>query len=138
MHQPDQPQIFSLSVDECLPLRQQVLWPDRDISFSRVEGDEQAQHFGIRERDQLICCLSVFAWGDSGVQIRKFATATGYQGQGYGTRLLQAVLNTLTATQVVLDARLSASAFYQRFGFIPVGESFYKSDIAFIRMQLTP
>ncbi|NIF22364.1 GNAT family N-acetyltransferase [Candidatus Pantoea multigeneris] len=138
MPQPDQPQIVLLSVDECLPLRQQVLWPDRDISFSRVEGDEQAQHFGIREREQLICCLSVFACSDNRFQIRKFATAIGYQGRGLGTHLLRAVLNTLKDTQVVLDARLSASAFYQRFGFIPVAETFYKSDIAFIRMQLTP
>ena len=122
-------------LQDCLTLRHNVLWPNAPLAASRVEGDEEALHYGIRVDGQLICCLSVFKLGDDLYQIRKFATDSAYQGQGYGSRLLTSVLASLgTSGKVVLDARLSAQGFYTKFGFSAQGDVFNKSDVAYIRM----
>ena len=31
---------------ETLPLRRDVLWPEENLEFCRVEGDEMASHYG--------------------------------------------------------------------------------------------
>ena len=127
-----------VSLEECLVLRRSVLWPHAPLAASRVEGDEQAHHYGIRKNGQLICCLSVFNLSDDHYQIRKFATASAYQRQGYGSRLLSSVLAALgTGKTVVLDARLSARGFYAGFGFSAQGDVFNKRDVAYIRMAKT-
>jgi N-acetylglutamate synthase-like GNAT family acetyltransferase len=62
---------------------------------SRVEGDDDAQHFGVLHNGKLVSCLSVFMLDASVCQIRKFATLEAYQGQGFGGFLLQSVLEKM-------------------------------------------
>ncbi|WBU49565.1 GNAT family N-acetyltransferase [Kosakonia pseudosacchari] len=131
-------QLVSITLEQCLNIRHTVLWPHLARNASRVEGDDDARHFGVLESGQVVSCLSVFMLDERRCQIRKFATLQTHQQQGYGRFLLQSVLETLVQAGVEfvqLDARTSAAVFYARFGFIAQGEPFYKKEVQYIRMS---
>lgn len=131
-------ELATITLEQCLDIRQAVLWPHLERAASRVEGDDEAWHVGVRANEQVVCCLSVFMLGEQRCQIRKFATLHAQQRQGFGAFLLQAVLEKLVQTGVnfvQLDARTSATAFYSRFGFEAEGEPFYKKEVHYIRMS---
>lgn len=130
--------IRPITVDDCLWLRHKVLWPQFPLDYSRVEGDEQAQHFGLFLDDTLISCLSVFTLNVGEYQIRKFATDTDHQHQGHGTKLMRHTLDALESQgthSISLNARLTASPFYAQFGFQAVGAVYYKEEIAYVVME---
>lgn len=130
--------IRTITVDDCLWLRHKVLWPQFPPDYSRVEGDEQAQHFGLFLDDTLISCLSVFALNVGECQIRKFATDTDHQHQGHGTKLMTHALDVLEnqgTHRISLNARLAASPFYAQFGFHAVGPVYHKEEIAYVLME---
>lgn len=114
-------QLVSITLEQCLDIRHTVLWPHFPRNASRVEGDDDARHFGVLESGQIVSCLSVFMLDERRCRIRKFATLQTHQQQGYGRFLLQGVLEKLVMAGVEfvqLDARTSAAAFYARFGFM--------------------
>lgn len=127
----------TLPLDTCLDIRHQVLWPQLPREASLVEGDNDALHFGVQHDGAIVSCLSVFMLEASTCQIRKFATLEARQGQGFGGFLFQSVLEKMAAagvSNICLDARTSAVGFYQKFGFRPQGETFFKKGVEYVRM----
>ena len=86
--------IKEVSVDQILPIRQQVMWHDKSIDFVRVPEDENGIHFGLFVEENLISVVSVFIHGQE-AQFRKFATLEQFQGKGYGSRLLEYIFDFL-------------------------------------------
>lgn len=133
-------EITKVGHEQCLPLRQAVLWPDFPVEHSLVQGDADADHYAVSVGNQIICCLSVFTLSADVYQVRKFATAIEHQGKGHGTVLLNHVISALQAlgaTAITLSARETAQVFYQRFGFKSVGDRFERDGIHFMTMTLT-
>lgn len=88
--------LHAISVAETLPIRHQVLWPTKTAEFCRVDGDEQAQHFGVRVDQQLICVASLYQSDTADtVRLRKFATLEQFQHQGVGSMLMQHMLGSI-------------------------------------------
>ncbi|MCZ2722950.1 GNAT family N-acetyltransferase [Marinomonas sp. 15G1-11] len=128
--------LVELTVEDVLPIRQRVLWPQKPMSFSEVKGDASARHYGVMKQESLICVGSFYQEGTT-VRLRKFATLPAYQGQGAGRFMLESIMPLLRqsgATHFWCDARESAKAFYQKFGLTPEGDRFYKSDIPYYKM----
>ncbi len=124
---------------DTIAMRNKVLWPNKSPEFCRVEGDEDAWHFGAYIDNTLVCVASVFR-NKNIARLRKFATATEYQGVGIGTQMLEHILMQLANSDDELfwcDAREAAIDFYRRFNMAPEGERFYKSDVPYIRMSLS-
>ncbi|WP_461537054.1 GNAT family N-acetyltransferase [Spongorhabdus nitratireducens] len=131
-------EICRIQWQETIPLRHAVLWPEKAPEFCHVEGDKDAWHFGAFHAGRLVSVASVYPDGDS-ARLRKFATATGLQGQGIGTRMVEHILSELKRngfSRFWCDARESAMGFYQRFGMKPYGERFYKSDVPYFKMSV--
>lgn len=127
----------TVTLDNCLDIRHPVLWPQLPRDASRVEGDDDALHFGVLHDGKLVSCLSVFMLDTSVCQIRKFATLETHQGQGFGGFLFQSVLEKMAADgvhDVCLDARIGAVNFYKKFGFRAEGEHFFKKGVEYVRM----
>ncbi|WP_019933701.1 GNAT family N-acetyltransferase [Oceanimonas smirnovii] len=130
-------QVEALTVEEVLPVRHKVLWPNEPVAFCRVPGDDAGEHFGVRQNGEVICVASVFFDGNT-ARLRKFATRAECQGQGAGSLVLEFLIAHLRERGVRVfwfDARASAIAFYQRFGFTVDGEQFYKHGVAYYRMS---
>lgn len=131
--------IQQVDTQQVLPVRQQVLWPDKPMSFCLVDGDEIASHYGAFVADQLVCVASIYINGNQ-ARLRKFATVEQYQGQGIGTKVIQHVLDSLRNRDVDYfwcDARTTAIGFYHRFGLRSEGDEFHKSNVGYFKMSLS-
>ncbi|RXJ72838.1 GNAT family N-acetyltransferase [Veronia nyctiphanis] len=130
--------ISTITAQQVLPIRHQVLWPDKPVDFSQVKGDDTATHYGAFIEGELVSVGSIFIDGDT-ARLRKFATLSAHQGKGVGTAMLHVMLSDLKSSSVKTfwcDARESAMAIYQRIGMKAEGERFHKSDIPYFKMQM--
>lgn len=127
-----------ITLAEALPIRHCVLWPNKPVSFCKVDGDDTANHYGAFLNNELISIASVYIDGKV-ARLRKFATLENFQGRGAGTQLISHVVAELKHTQVETfwcDARTTAVGFYKRFGMDVQGAEFVKSGIAYYKMEV--
>ncbi|REG86956.1 GNAT family N-acetyltransferase [Marinomonas pollencensis] len=131
--------IQQVTTEEVLPIRHQVLWPDKLPSFCEVEGDDSATHYGAFIGDTLVCVASVYRNGHE-ARLRKFATLPEYQGRGIGSQVIEYLVDDLKFAKVNYfwcDARATARSFYQKYGLCVEGEEFQKSGISYFKMSVS-
>ncbi|HEY0898470.1 MAG TPA: GNAT family N-acetyltransferase [Sphingobacteriaceae bacterium] len=118
-------------------IRHKVLYPDQPFDLVRLEEDETGMHFGLFDNNKLVTVISTFRKGDE-MQFRKFATLPEYQGKGYGTSMMNYIMNFAREedlSRVWCSARVTAETFYARFGFSRMGEHFSKNGIDYVIME---
>ena len=71
-------EIRSITWQETIPLRHQVLWPCKPPEFCHVKGDSDALHYGAFVDDVLVCVASVYLTLNK-ARLRKFSTDARYQ-----------------------------------------------------------
>jgi len=128
-----------ITLDEALPIRHCVLWPDKPLSFCKVDGDEAANHYGVYLDNALISVASIYIEGKV-ARLRKFATLEGFQRRGAGTQLITHVIAELKLAGIETfwcDARTTAHGFYQKFGMSVQGAEFDKSGIGYYKMEVS-
>ena len=126
-----------VGLDDIWAMRQSVMYPHESLQFVQLEDDERGVHWGLYLEGELVSVISVFEKQGS-VQFRKFATKTNMQGKGYGTALLQYVMDHAVTTDkknIWCNARTSAIGMYQKFGMKAVGDTWQKYGIEFIKME---
>jgi predicted GNAT family N-acyltransferase len=128
-----------ITLDEVLPVRHSVLWPNKPLSFCTVEGDDSSIHYGIYFNNVLVCVASTFIH-DRVAKLRKFATLKEFQGLGAGTQLISHIVDEITQVDVKTfwcDARSTAVGFYKKFGMEVQGEKFVRSGVSYYKMELS-
>src|SRR3954466_4250462 len=73
-------------------MRQAVMYPAEPLAFVQLEADAAGLHWGLYEQSVLVSVMSAFVDGDS-LQFRKFCTLPAWQGRGYGSILLQYMMD---------------------------------------------
>ena len=130
--------IRSITAEETLEVRHEVLWPNKPIDYVRIENDTEGEHYGLYLNDQLVSVISVFI-SDGEAQFRKFATLQEYQGKGYGTKIFEHMIKTLNdkhVQRIWCNARLNANDFYKRYGFENMEDSaFVKGNVEYTIME---
>jgi len=130
-------EIKKVSVEDILPIRHKVLWPDKPLEFVKVVGDEEGIHFGLYENSILVTIISLFAEGKS-LRFRKFATLTEYQNRGLGKLMILKVIDYAQENnfeRLWCDARTDALKFYERVGFKKFSEPFFKENIEYYKIE---
>ena len=120
------------------PVRHEVMYPDKDFETVKLKEDDNGIHLALFDGNELISVVSLFKAGDA-LQFRKFATRQPYQGQGYGSALLNYVIEFAKNESVLMlwcNARVDALPFYKRFGFEETGTTFCKGEIDYNILEL--
>jgi len=128
-----------ITLSEALPIRHCVLWPDKPLSFCKVDGDDAASHYGTFLNNTLVSVASIYVEGQL-ARLRKFATLEDFQGRGAGTQLISHIIAELEQADINTfwcDARTTAVGFYKRFGMQVEGAEFVKSGITYYKMEVT-
>jgi ribosomal protein S18 acetylase RimI-like enzyme len=128
-----------ITLDEALPIRHRVLWPDKPLSFCKVDGDDTAKHYGTFLNNALVSIASVYIEGRV-ARLRKFATLENFQGRGAGTQLISHIVAELKQAGIEIfwcDARTTAVGFYKKFGMEVQGAEFIKSGIGYYKMEVS-
>lgn len=130
--------IRRISVDDALPLRRDVLYPNAPLESVKLDHDRDGLHFGVFEGADLVTVVSLFL-GRGEAQFRKLATAPAAQGKGYGKAVLAHMADICKKEKIKVlwcNARDTAASFYDKLGYIKKGTWFVKDGINFIRMEL--
>lgn len=130
--------IKRINYEETYPIRHTVMWPDKPLDYIKVNGDEEAIHYGLFINGKLTSVISLFKYDKTG-QFRKFATLIEEQGKGHGTKLLNYLIKEARALKLETlkcNARIEKKDFYKRFGLEETEESFEKSGKYYIIMSM--
>ncbi|MEN7549081.1 GNAT family N-acetyltransferase [Rapidithrix thailandica] len=126
-------QIKTIKAEETWALRKTVMWPDRDLEYVKLKEDDQGLHFGLFKDEKLTSVVSLFVKGEA-AQFRKFATLVEEQGKGYGSVLLNHVIDQVQALGVKTlwcNAREDKLSFYKKFALTPTEQTFEKGGIRY-------
>lgn len=119
-------------------IRHEVMYPDHPFDFVKLEEDFDGIHFGLYADHKLTGVVSLFPEG-SVYQFRKLAILADVQKSGYGSQLLQYVIDFCKiqqATKLWCNARVNAKEFYTKFGFKATDQVFFKDGFDFVVMEL--
>ncbi|MCK4568816.1 MAG: GNAT family N-acetyltransferase [Bacteroidales bacterium] len=72
-----------------------------------------------------------------GIKLERFATLASHRNKGLGAILLQDIMddNLPKGKKIYLHAQLRAIPFYERHGFVIIGEQFIEADIEHFEME---
>lgn len=130
--------IKQIEAKQAWPIRHKVMYPEKEFDGIKLPEDSNGLHFGLFEGDQLISVVSFFLDGKE-AQFRKFATLDEKQRAGYGSELLQYLIDYSKSAGIKklwCNARKSAIGFYKKFGFKETGREFKDGDHEFAIIEL--
>lgn len=131
-------EIKEIMQEQAWEIRHLVMWPSKSLDFIKLEDDATGRHFGLFDDDGLATVVSCFTH-DNKMQFRKLATLEAKQQKGYGSFLLNFIIELGKKENVSAlwcNARLNKKSFYEKFGMHEINERFEKDGIAFTIMEL--
>lgn len=114
------------------------MWPDHPFDFVKIPNDSEGVHFGLFVESQLIAVVSLFVTAQ-GVQFRKLATETDYQGLGFGSAIMRHVIDWAKSQghlRLWCNARAGKTSFYENFGMTKTDVTYEKGGLSFVVMEL--
>ena len=131
-------QVFKeISASQTLPIRHKVMWPNKPLAYVELANDKNGKHFGLFVNEEITSIVSLFTENNE-AQFRKFATLIEHQGFGYGTILLNKVINLIEEEKIArlwCNARVEKAKFYERFGLKLTDKKFNKGGIDYVIME---
>lgn len=131
--------ISPITPEQTWEIRHQVMWPDQPSDYVKIANDNEGLHFSYFMDGKLISVISGFFNEETKeAQFRKFATLQEFQGKGYGTQLLSHLIDEFTslgATRIWCNARVNATALYERFGMHKTNQTLTKLGINYVVME---
>jgi len=129
--------ITRIDKEQAWDVRHKVMWPDKEFDYIKLEDDDAGIHFGLFKDEKLLSIVSLFITNEE-AQFRKFATLQEEQGKGYGSTLLDFVLNEAKNQElkrIWCNARKNKVDFYKKFGMHKTSSSFTKGGKAYVVME---
>ena len=130
-------QIKETDLSRVWKLRYEIMYPEKDIEYVKLEEDEKGIHLGLYADDKLMSVISLFTENDS-IQFRKFATLAAEQGKGYGTMLLNEVIDYAgrnNIKKIWCNSRIEKTGFYEKFGFKKTNKKYEQDGRRFIIVE---
>ncbi len=135
----------TVDVSVVRPLRGEVLRAGRPTEATAMPGDDhpRARHLAVHAGDELVSVGSVLPepppWAPErrGWRIRGMATREGCRGRGLGEVVLGALIDYARSEggeEIWCNARVGATRFYARAGFVTRGEVFVSEGVEHVAM----
>lgn len=129
--------IKPISLEEVLPHRQKVMYPNLTIEEMRLEKDHEGEHLGLFVENTLTSIVSLFSKSNE-IHFRKLATLPNAQNKGFASQLLNHVFEIASERgikRIWCNSRISACQLYEKFGMIKTNHTFTKHGIDFVIME---
>lgn len=130
-------QIEEIDYGQVLALRHEVMYPEHDINFVKLDNDANGIHVGIREQGDVIAVVSIFLEGRD-IQFRKLATKESFQHKGYATSLIKWILayaKEMKLNKVWANSRVNIYPLYEQLGFAKTDKTFSKNGYDYVVVE---
>jgi ElaA protein len=121
-----------------LALRVQVFVVEQNCPYPELDGrdvEPDARLFWIADGPRIGGTLRLLAEPDGTARIGRVATAPDQRGAGMAAALMRAAISSAGERAIVLDAQAQLEGWYERLGFVRVGENFDEDGIAHVPMR---
>jgi predicted GNAT family N-acyltransferase len=104
---------------------------------TEIDGNEHISHHYLAFSDGLPVGTARWRMTMNGkAKLERFAVLPAYRNQGIGRALAEAILRQVPAHRpVYLEALVNVAGFYEKLGFVPVGEPYEEAGLPHIKMQ---
>ena len=131
-----------ITIEQIIPtltwrLRRDVMYPGKKLAEVEMAEDADGIHFGAFMDNKLAGVISLFQDGTE-FQFRKLAVDKSLQRMGVGNSLLNWVTQYARengGTLLWCNARVSATGFYLKAGYIGTGKLFTKNGVDYEIME---
>jgi ElaA protein len=120
-----------------LKLRVDVFVVEQKCAYPELDGrdlEPGARQVWIEDSGDVVATLRMLD-ERSALRIGRVATATAARSAGYAQRLMERALELAGDRDVVLDAQSYLQEWYERLGFVRVGEEFLDDGIPHVPMR---
>jgi ribosomal protein S18 acetylase RimI-like enzyme len=128
---------------ETVALRERLLRKPLGLQFTatELEGEVDSYHLACYQDDMLVACIVMKPMGNGTIRMRQLIVVEQYQRRGIGTALVayaESFVRERGFREIVMHARETAVAFYERLGYEKEGECFIDVTIPhfFMRKRL--
>jgi len=125
-------------LEQAFVIRRQVFCIEQNVSeeIEMDEFDDIATHI-LAYIDGKAVGTARWRFTEDGAKMERFAVLKEYRGKSVGEALVNYTLDKLIESDFIfLNAQESVIKFYEKFGFVAVGNRFYEADIAHRKMIL--
>lgn len=129
--------IDEVPYEAVLEIRHKVMYPEKEKYFVKLPQDERGLHMGYYTDGKPVSIFSIFLENGE-IQFRKFATLPEYQRKGYGTKLMEWLLDyvkDMKFERVWCNSRADKVDFYKKFGFVETAEKFEKDGYEYVIVE---
>ncbi|MEN9918801.1 MAG: hypothetical protein RL662_1237 [Bacteroidota bacterium] len=129
--------INEVAYSDVLNIRHRVMYPEQEEKIVMLDNDNKGLHIGYYVNNKAVSVFSLFLENE-GIQFRKFATLIEYQNKGYGTKLMEWLLDyakDMKFKRVWCNARIEKTSFYEKFGFQKTEYIFEKNGYRFMVIE---
>ena len=132
--------IDSEGYKEELKLRDRVLRKPLKLNLfdENLESEKNDFHIGAFLSDLLVGVLILTVLNNSEIKMRQVAVSESYKGKSIGTKLViyaEDFAKRLGYKKIVLNSRKTAVKFYEKLGYVKIGEEFIEVTIPHYKMQ---
>ncbi len=126
-------------ISDALAIRETVFVDEQGFSqaLERDEKDDIAQHLILSEDGQPVGCARMFAERPGVIRVGRICILKPYRGQGYGDLIMRLLIDRalyLEAEEVRLGAQERVRGFYEKYGFIKIGDVYDEEGVPHIPM----
>lgn len=111
-----------------------------DFTSAQLAAEATDTHLAAFDDEEVVGTVVLSPYDDSTLKLRQMAVDDSQQGAGIGRQLLTAAeehAKALGKTRIMLAARVTAQAFYARYGYAAEGDIFEEVTIPHITMHKT-
>jgi ElaA protein len=131
-------QLTAAQLYALLRLRADVFVVEQEAAYADVDGLDllpSTVHLWWQPGSVLQACLRLLIEPDGTARIGRVCVARDARGTGLGGVLMGAAVEHLGDVPMVLDAQTYALPFYEKFGFVSVGETYLEDGIEHVTMR---
>jgi predicted GNAT family N-acyltransferase len=123
----------------CSTIRTKIFVEEQQVDRAVEYDHEEESHFYLLYFDGKPIATARWRETDKGIKLERFAMLKEFRNQGLGSELLKVVLNDVEklGKKIYLHSQLKAVNYYERAGFIKVGEKFTEAGIEHYLMELS-
>jgi len=131
---------------QCLAVRMEVFVKEQqvppDLEVDEFDASwEACRHFMLLDGSKPVAAGRYRMYDEHTAKLQRIAVLSSYRGHGLGRQLIELMEREISGhhiSAIILDAQLSAEAFYRRLGYMTESEeTFLDAGILHVRMKKT-